>query len=250
MRYCQPSGRTYESFKLFIRLYTPASPYIIALGNLGIGILPHIIPFLLTTTIFSAGSACAYCSTRTPYGLALEGRAPRFLTKMTKTGTPVYCLGVALDWLISLTTAATVIDYIVICFTYICFYMAYKTQNFDRSRLTYVGRFQPISAYVGLVWMTCVVICYGYRSLNPFSATSFFIQYAMVHMASLIFCFWKYYKRTKTSQPYKVHLVWDAPWVATYEELLSEVEPLVGFLRDICNYFSLKAGGFWEEAES
>ncbi|KXH29636.1 hypothetical protein CSAL01_12782 [Colletotrichum salicis] len=235
-----------------------ASPYIIAMGNLGIGVLPHVVTFFLATTIFSAGSAYTYFSTRTLYGLALEGRAPHFLTKTTKKGAPINCLAVVmvfplfsllqlssssakvLDWLISLTTAATLIDYVVICVTYICFHRACKSQNFDRSRLPYIGRFQPYSAYIGLVWMTCVVICYGYRSLNPFDPTSFFIHYTMVLLAPLLFCFWKYYKHTKTLRPDEVDLIWDAPRTTAYEELLSEVEPPVGFLQDIANHFSVK----------
>ncbi|KAL2877161.1 hypothetical protein SGCOL_007554 [Colletotrichum sp. CLE4] len=164
-----------------------ASPYIIAMGNLGIGVLPHVVTFFLATTIFSAGSAYAYCSTRTLYGPALERRAPYFLTKTTKK-----------------------------------------------------VRFQPYSADIGLVWMTSVVICYGYRSLNPFDPTSFFIHYTMVLLAPLLFCVWKYYKHTKTLRPDEVDLVWDAPRITSYEELLSEVEPPVGFLRDIANHFSLK----------
>lgn len=37
-----------------------ASPYVIAMGNLGIGVLPHITNALLVTSIFSAGNACKY----------------------------------------------------------------------------------------------------------------------------------------------------------------------------------------------
>lgn len=46
---------------------------------------------LLLTSIFSAGNTYCYCSIRTLYGLALEGRAPRFLTYTTRKGVPIYC---------------------------------------------------------------------------------------------------------------------------------------------------------------
>lgn len=46
---------------------------------------------LLLTSIFSAGNTYTYCAIRTLYGLALEGRAPRILTKTTKSGVPIYC---------------------------------------------------------------------------------------------------------------------------------------------------------------
>lgn len=57
-----------------------ASLYVIAMINLGIDGLPHLVNTLLITSIFSAGNTLAYCATRSLYGLALEGRAPRILT--------------------------------------------------------------------------------------------------------------------------------------------------------------------------
>ncbi|KAL0934472.1 uncharacterized protein CTRU02_211271 [Colletotrichum truncatum] len=234
-----------------------ASPYIIAMGNLGIGVLPHFMTALLATTIFSAGNTCTYTSTRVLYGLALEGRAPKFLTKTTKNGAPIYCLGVVmifpffsfmqlssssakvLDWLISLTTASTVIDFIVICVTYISFHRACKVQNFDRSRLPYYGRFQPYCGYIGLVWMVIVVLCYGYTSFDPFDVGSFFIHYTMVFLTPVLFFFWKFYKGTKWLKPEELDLIWEAPQVTAYEEILQEVDPPVGFWRDVANSYGL-----------
>jgi len=54
--------------------------------NLGIDVLPHITNALLVTSIFSAGNTYVYASTRTLYGLALDGQAPKFLRKCTKKG--------------------------------------------------------------------------------------------------------------------------------------------------------------------
>ncbi len=108
-----------------------ASPYVIAMQNLGISGLPHFVNALLVTSIFSAGNTYTYCSTRGLYGLALEGRAPKFLRYCTKGGVPVYCFMVTmifpclaflqlgsgsatvLGWLIALITAGGVINYIV-----------------------------------------------------------------------------------------------------------------------------------------
>ena len=44
----------------------------------------------MLTSIFSAGNTYTYCAVRTLYGLALEGRAPRFLTHCTRNGVPIY----------------------------------------------------------------------------------------------------------------------------------------------------------------
>lgn len=87
---------------------------------------------------------------------------------------------VVLNWLINLVTAGGIITYIVMCITFIFFYNACKAQGLDRRLLPYFGRFQPWSAYIGLVWMVMVVCCYGYTSYAPWSVQNFFIYYAML----------------------------------------------------------------------
>lgn len=67
-----------------------ASPYVIAMTNLKIEGLPHLVNALMVTSIFSAGNTYTYCSTRNLYGLALEGRAPAIFKKCWKNGVPFY----------------------------------------------------------------------------------------------------------------------------------------------------------------
>lgn len=62
----------------------------------GIEGLPHLVNALMITSIFSAGNTYCYCATRNLYGLALEGRAPRFLQKCTKNGVPIYAFCVTM----------------------------------------------------------------------------------------------------------------------------------------------------------
>jgi amino acid transporter len=65
-----------------------ASPYVIAMTN--------IVNALMVTSIFSAGNTYTYCATRSLYGLALEGRAPKVLRYCTKNGVPLYCFFVVM----------------------------------------------------------------------------------------------------------------------------------------------------------
>ncbi len=74
------------------------SPYVIAMSNLKIKVLPHIMNGLLVTAAFSAGNSYTYCSSRTLYGVALDGYAPKILTATTKTGIPMYCVIISLLW--------------------------------------------------------------------------------------------------------------------------------------------------------
>lgn len=69
-----------------------ASPYIVAMALLDVRALPHLVNALLITSVFSAGNTLTFCATRSLYGLAIDGRAPRFLRKTTKKGVPIYAL--------------------------------------------------------------------------------------------------------------------------------------------------------------
>ena len=235
-----------------------ASPYVIAMNNLGVSVLPHITNALLVTSIFSAGNTYTYCASRSLYSLALEGRAPKILTKTTKNGVPIYCFAITmvfpllsflqvsnssaqvLTWLINLITAGGIIDYIVMCITYICFYRACKAQNIDRKSLPYYGWFQPYSAWISLVLLTLIVFTYGYSTFLPgsFTLSSFFSYYTMVGVAPILYVGWKLIKRTKIIPPAEVDLVWERPIIDAYEA--SVTEPPVGLWAEMVGMFGIK----------
>lgn len=70
-----------------------ASPYVIAMRHMRIPILPHIVNALVMTSVFSAGNSYVYCASRTLYGLALERQAPTIFLRCTRSGVPVYSVG-------------------------------------------------------------------------------------------------------------------------------------------------------------
>ena len=69
-----------------------ASPYVVAMNRLGITVLPDIVNALVLTAAFSAGNSYVYCASRSLFGLALEGKAPRIFARCNRNGVPVYCV--------------------------------------------------------------------------------------------------------------------------------------------------------------
>lgn len=236
-----------------------ASPYVIAMKNMSITGLPHLVNALLCTSIFSAGNTYTYCATRTLHGMALQGQMPKLFCKTTKSGIPVYCFGlvmlfpflsflqvsngsnVVLGWLTNLITGGGVITYIVMSTTYIFFYRALKAQGFDRKTLPYCGWFQPYSAYIGLAWMLMIITCYGYTAFAPWSVDSFLIYYTMPLLGELptsdtlpdapyltyfpaiaTFTSWKVIKKTSFKRAMTTDLVWERPSIDAYEATLLE----------------------------
>lgn len=221
------------------------SPYVIAMQNMGVSVLPHIVNALLCTSIFSAGNAYTYMAMRSLYGLALEGQAPRFFTKCLKNGIPIYAFifvmffpflsfmqvsgdtaGVVTK-LQSLTQAAQMMNYVVMGVTYIFFHRAVKAQGLDRKTFHYYGYFQPYCAYIGTVWMVFVVATFGYTIFLPgnFNVEDFFFTYTMVLVGICTFLGWKIFKRTSFVSPHQADLVWDKPIIDAYEAKFTEPPP-------------------------
>ncbi|KAE8337424.1 hypothetical protein BDV24DRAFT_140034 [Aspergillus arachidicola] len=222
-----------------------ASPYVIAMENLGVSVLPHIVNALIFTSIFSAGNTYTYCATRSLYSLAVEGRAPRILRYCNKSGVPIYCFCVvmlfpflsflqvgsgsaqAITWFVNLVTGGGLINYFIMSVTFINYYRACKAQGVDRKKMPYYGWFQPYGAYLALSVHTLVIIFYGYSSFTPWSVSNFFSNYTMQLVAPCLFIFWKVVKRTRYVRPHEVDLVWERPSIDDYENSITT--PPVGF---------------------
>lgn len=218
------------------------SPYVIAMEEMGVRVLPSIVNALLCTSIFSAGNAYTYCAMRSLYGLALDGQAPAVFKRCMSNGIPIYAFAFVMLFpllsllqvsgntaevvtrLQSLTQAAQILNYVIISVTYVFFYRACNAQGLDRKSLPYYGYFQPYCAYIGIAWMTCVVLSFGYTTLLPgkWDVLEFFSYYAMIFVAIVTFTFWKVFKRTSLVKPEQADLVWDKPTIDAYEAQFTE----------------------------
>lgn len=219
------------------------SPYVIAMTNMGVAVLPSIVNALLCTSIFSAGNAYTYCAMRSLYGLALDGHAPAIFKKCLKNGIPIYAFAVVMifpflsflqvssnaavvvTWLQTLTQGAQMINYMIMCITYIFFHKAMQAQGISRDTLPYKGYFQPYCAWAGLVWMGFVELTYGYTSFVPGfneGAGTFFSFYTMLILDVILYTFWKLFRRTKVIPAAEADLVWDKPVIDEYEAALTE----------------------------
>ncbi|KAK7420757.1 hypothetical protein QQX98_002561 [Neonectria punicea] len=225
--------------------------------NLGVGVLPHITNSLLFTSIFSAGHTYVYCASRNLHSLALDGHAPKISLRCTKNGVPIYCFlltmlfpllsllqvssstAQVLDWLVNLMTSGGLINFIVICITYLRYYMACKHQNIDRRTLPCYGWFQPYSAWIALTGLGLITLCNGYTVFLPgaFSAAGFLTKYLMVLLTPLTYLWWKFFKGTKVMSPSEGDLVWEKPLIDAYEESMGE-ECFRSFKVEIMELFS------------
>ncbi|TVY15931.1 General amino acid permease AGP2 [Lachnellula arida] len=203
-----------------------ASPYVVAMNRLKIKILPDIVNSMVLASAFSAGNSYVYCASRSLYGLALEGKAPKVLRKCTKSGVPVYCVGitlaisllsflqvsnnsaVVLNWFVSLVTASQLINFSVMAFTFICWKRACDAQGLDRNLLPHKSFWQPFSAYYALTGCFIMTFVGGYTVFLPgqWDVPTFLFSYLMIGVFPVIFVSWKLLKKTKWLKPHEVVL--------------------------------------------
>jgi len=220
-----------------------ASPYVMAMNNLYITGLPSVVNALMLTSIFSAGNTYTYCATRSLYGLALEGRAPRFLRYTWSNGVPIYCFLVVMifpclsflqcgsgsaeviGWFVDLITGGGIINFLVMSTTYVFFHRACKAQGFDRNKLPYKGWFQPYGAYLAICVQLFVCLGYNYAVFKDFTAEGFFRGYTMQVIMPLFFIGWKLIKKTRFVRPHEADLIWEAPTIDRYESQFTHDPP-------------------------
>ncbi|KAK3491602.1 putative carnitine transport protein [Neurospora crassa] len=203
-----------------------ASPYVVAMNRLRIRVLPDIVNAMVLTAAFSAGNSYVYCASRSLYGLALEGKAPKALLKCTRSGVPIYCVmivlcfgllaflqvsnsaAVVLSWFISLMTASQLINYSVTCTSYLRWYAALKAQGVSRDKLPYKGLFQPYAGWYGLCGCFVMTFVGGYTVFLPgqWSVATFLFSYTMIGVCPVLFVVWKISKKTKFHKAEEIDL--------------------------------------------
>lgn len=227
-----------------------ASPYVLAMVRLKISGLPHFVNAVVLTSVFSAGNGYVFCSSRSLYTMALEGRAPKIFTKTIGSGVPIYavlaCLSFALlallsvssntamvmGYFIDLVTTNQLLCYMTTCIAYVHFYHAMKKQGRSRDALPYKGFLQPYSAYLGIVGTVVMMLLLGFNVFFPgqWSLKWFFLDYTFLGLFPLAFIAWKVIKKTK----YKplgtadLGLNGEVQQIDDYEDMLV-MEKLTGF---------------------
>lgn len=204
-----------------------ASPYVIAMDVMGIKVLPHIVNGALIVAAFSAGNAYTYCSSRTLYGLALNGKAPKIFSYCNKSGVPIVAVlaslawalisflqlnnnsAVVLDWLINLITSCQLLNFCVMTFTYIFFRRAVLAQGLDRDEFTFKSWFQPYTAIFGFVCAFAMMWVNGYSVFTKggWDYKTFLFNYLVIFVDAGLYIFWKVLKRSKWRKPGEVDLV-------------------------------------------
>jgi len=157
-----------------------ASPFVVAIVLAGIPVLPGLFNACVLIFIFSACNSDLYIASRTLYGLADAGKAPKIFKTTTKGGLPyialgtsaLFCLlaflGVNTDsytvfgYFVNLVTMFGLLTWISILISHIFFVHARHAQNIPDTALAYVAPLGIYGSYGAIVFSVLICIFKGF----------------------------------------------------------------------------------------
>ncbi|KAL4925713.1 amino acid permease/ SLC12A domain-containing protein [Aspergillus undulatus] len=203
-----------------------ASPFVVAISSAGIKVLPDIVNAGLLVFVLSASASDIYCASRSLYGLAKDGQAPRIFAKTLQSGVPIYGVAVAVlfcflgymnaaksastvfDYFVTLTTIFALLNWLSILLSYLNFRRGLNAQGICLEGVSYFGILQPYGAYFSLLITVLCIIFSGYDTFIPhFKADTFILRYIGIVVYVGNFLFWRFWKDARRVLPRDMDLM-------------------------------------------
>ncbi|GMM54415.1 Dip5 protein [Maudiozyma humilis] len=203
-----------------------ASPFVVAIINSGINVLPHIFNACVLMFVFSACNSDLYVASRSLYSLAIDNKAPRILAKTNRWGIPYNAMGVSVlfcllaymsvsagsakifNYFVNVVSIFGVLSWICILITYICFDRAVRAQGVDKSTFAYVAPFQPYGAWFALFFCCLLALIKNFTVFlgHEFDYKTFITGYIGLPVFFISFFGYKFYYKTKFVKPEEADL--------------------------------------------
>jgi amino acid transporter len=166
-----------------------ASPFVVAIIISGIPALPAILNAAILIFVFSAANSDLYIASRTLFGLAHEGKAPKIFKWTDGRGVPVPALALSVlfcllaylgvntssytvfGYFVNLVTMFGLLTWISILISHIFFVRARKAQNIPDSALAYVA---PLGIWgsVGALMFSILILFFKGFALFAYKKTA------------------------------------------------------------------------------
>lgn len=206
-----------------------ASPFVVAIEEASIPILPDIVNACILLFVFSATNSDLYIATRTIYGLAREGKAPRIFAR-THRGVPIYALGVCslvsliaymnvsndskevFGYFVDLVTIFGLLTWISILVTHLYFVRARRAQNVPESDLAFKAPFGRYGSWFALSFCILISLTKSYdvfthsKDWGNFNYKTFITSYLGIPLYLIMVFGYKAWTRCKGVDPYHADL--------------------------------------------
>ncbi|RAL60313.1 hypothetical protein DID88_000089 [Monilinia fructigena] len=202
-----------------------ASPFVIAINNAGIKVLPSIMNVVILIAVLSVGNSSIYGSSRTLAALAEQGQAPRMFAYIDRKGRPLVAIifasiigllcyvvaggqataNTALGWLYSLSGLSSLFTWGSICLAHIRFRAGWKAQGHSLDELAFKSQVGVIGSWVGFTLNVLVLMAQFWTAIWPIGyselsasgvAESFFLAYLAAPVVLMFYIPYKLYYKT------------------------------------------------------
>ncbi|KAK1994816.1 amino acid permease [Colletotrichum falcatum] len=214
-----------------------ASPFVVAITIAKIKGLDHVINGCLVVFVFSAANSDIYISSRTLYGIAADGKAPRIFTRTTKTGVPFVALGLCgmfcclaymsvssgaaavFGYLSNVVTVFGLLTWTSILVSHIFFCRAREAQNIDPAYIPYRAPFGIWGSYIALGFLVALTLTKGVEVfVGKFDYKNFIVQYIGIPVYLMCIFGFKILKKSQRVHPETADLVTGVPRETVAEE--------------------------------
>ena len=200
-----------------------ASPFVIAIENAGIEVLPSVMNSVILVAVMSVGNSAVFGSSRTLAALADQGQAPKILGYVDRRGRPLAAIGVAflvgfiayladlehqadvLGWLLAASALSSIFTWGSICLAHIRFRQAWAAKGRSLDALAFRAHSGTFGSWLGLVFNLLVLVAQfwvgawpvGFQDADRASnVRSFFLDYMAVPVILLFYLAHKLFYRT------------------------------------------------------
>ncbi|QDH20639.1 amino acid permease [Saccharibacillus brassicae] len=190
------------------------SPFTLVFERAGFAFAAAVMNAIILTSVLSAGNSGMYASTRMLYALAIEGKAPKFLARLTRGGVPINALimtaavgmlaflasffgdGVVYSWLLNASGMCGFITWVGIAVSHYRFRRAFIKQGRSLDELPYRARWFPFGPLFAFALCLFVIVGQSLSTIENGNVDwmGFIATYLSVPLFLIL---WFGYKRVK-----------------------------------------------------
>ncbi|KAI8938622.1 hypothetical protein NX059_004494 [Plenodomus lindquistii] len=205
-----------------------ASPFVLAIRLAGIRHLPGILNACILLFTFSASNSDLYIASRTIYGLAEQGHAPKIFRWTDKRGVPVPALAISalfcctafmnaaddaktvFGYFVNLTTIFGLLSWISLLVSHIWFVRARRAQGITNDQLAYHAPFGLTGSYIALFFCCLIALTKNFsvfvhspKTYGNFDYKNFITGYLGIPVYLGCIFGYKFFMKSKMVQPHE-----------------------------------------------
>ncbi len=205
-----------------------ASPFVIAIVNAGVPVLPSIFNAVILIAVLSVGNASIYASSRTLCSLGEQGQIPRIFAYIDRSGRPLFSIvfasslgflaflvdsnveGTVFSWMLALSGLSSIFTWGSICLCHIRFRHAWKYHGHTLDELAFKSAVGIWGSWVGFIFNCLVLIAQFWTALFPIGgkpdANAFFQVYLAAPIVIVVYIGYKIFYLTPFMRCSKIDL--------------------------------------------